>query len=206
MKQFLTIALAVFVGLLAALFVYYWVFTRPGVVDEFARVDRAREGAQQVGQELERAADTSVARVRAAFDSQAAEQHRRSLVGAAFAAAQSAKIAVTESYMTMGQWPTSAAELGWAEPSDHANDGARSVSIEAEGVIRVDLVKALAPSAYLRLIPEVVPSTGGVNWRCEVAGYAELSRWVPTCKSTDTKPVAALNGQENPSAQPATTR
>jgi len=206
MKQFLTIALAVFVGLLGAMSVYYLVFTRPGVVDEFARVDRARQSAQQVGHELERAADSSVARVRAAFDSQAAEYQRRSLVAAAFAAAQSAKLAVTESYMTMGQWPASSAEVGWAEPSAYANDGARGVAIEAGGVIRVDLVEALAPRATLRLIPTEVPGSGEVKWRCEIAGYAELSRLVPTCKTAAEEPVAALIGEESTGAVPATTR
>lgn len=135
-------------------------------------------------------------RTREVFESQAQDQRRGALLAAALAAGQEAKVAVTESYMTVGVWPTSATDIGWGEPAAHANDGARGVALESEGVVRIDLVDAVARGASIRLIPTAMPSTGMVNWRCEVEGYAELSRFAPDCKPASGGPVPTLIGKE----------
>lgn len=194
MKQFAAMAFAAFVGVLAALLLYYVFVTRPGIQTELARVDRARADAKQVGVELEKAADASVAHVRAGLDSQARDMRRRALFGTALAAGQGAKLAVTESYMSMGRWPGSAAEVGWGDPAAYANDGARGVSIEPGGVVRIDLTDELAHGAAIRLIPSTIADYGTVKWRCELAGDASLASLSPDCKLAGTGAAAAQIG------------
>jgi len=197
MKQFTVIAFAAFTGVLAALLLYYLLVTKPGIESEFARMDQVRDDARSVGPELEKAADESVTRAREGFESQATEVRRRALLATALAAGQGAKIAVTERWMTLGKWPSGASEIGWADPSAYANDGARGVAIEADGVIRVDLTDAVAKGASIRLVPTVVESSGMVNWRCEIQGGADLMRFIPQCSSAPDGHVPALIGDEN---------
>ena len=196
MKQFAVMAFAAFTGVLAALLLYYLLVTKPGVEREFARMDQVRAEAKSVGRELEQAADESVTRAREGFESQAAEMRRRALVATALAAGQGAKVAVTESYMTMGAWPSGPADVGWAEPSAYANDGASGVAIEAGGVVRIDLADAVAKGASIRLVPTAVESSGMVNWRCEIDGDIDLLRFLPQCKSAPDGRVPALIGGE----------
>ncbi|MEO6064212.1 MAG: pilin [Lysobacterales bacterium] len=206
MKQFAARAFAAFVGVLAALLVYYLVVTKPGIQNEFARVDKARNDAKEVGRELERAADESVARARAGFESQAADERRRALVAVAFAAGQSAKLAVAEGYSSLGKWPSSPTEIGWGEPSAYANEGARSVAIESNGVVRIELSDAVAKGASIRLIPTAEPSTYQLRWRCEVEGFRELLRFAPNCNSAPGDSTPALIGETHVSDAPGATR
>ncbi len=205
MKQFAVMAFAAFVGVLAALLVYYLVVTKPGIQNEFARVDKARSDAKEVGRELERAADESVARARAGFESQAADERRHTLVAMAFAAGQSAKLTVAEGYSSLGRWPSSPAETGWGEPSAYANDGARSVAIEADGVVRIDLSDAVAKGASIRLIPTADPSSYQLRWRCEVQGFRELLRFAPNCNPAPGDSTPALIGEAYAPDAPAAT-
>ena len=203
MKQFAAIAFAAFAGVLAALLVYYLVVTKPGIENEFSRVDKARAAAQEVGRELEKAADASVAHVREGFESQAREERHRALAATAFAAGQSAKVAITESYMTMGRLPASPEEIGWGAPADYASGGARGVAIEPDGVVRIDLVDALAPGASIRLIPTVSSNTGILKWLCEVEGYPALLRLAPDCKPSSGDPAAEMSGKEVARGKPS---
>lgn len=196
MKQFAVIAFAAFTGVLAALLLYYLLVTKPGIQSEFERMDQVRDEARSVGRELENAADESVTRAREGFESQAAEMRRRALLATALAAGQGAKVAVTESWMTMGTWPSGPADIGWAEPSAYANDGATGVAIETGGVIRIDLTDAVAKGASIRLVPTAVESSGVVNWRCELQGGADLLRFITQCKSAPDDRVPALIGGE----------
>ena len=197
MKQFAVIAFAAFTGVLAALLLYYLLITKPGIESEFARVDQVRDDARGVGRELEKAADDSVTRAREGFESQATQMRRRALLATALAAGQGAKVAVTESWMTLGKWPSGASEIGWADPSAYANDGARGVAIEADGVIRIDLTDEVAKGASIRLIPTVVEGSGMVNWHCEIQGDADLLRFTPQCKSAPEGRVPALIGDDS---------
>ncbi len=199
MKQFALIAFAAFTGVLAALLLYYLLVTKPGIQSEFARMDQVRDEARNVGRELERAADESVTRARDGFESQAEEMRHRALLATALAAGQSAKVAVTESWMTMGAWPSGPADIGWAEPSAYANDAARGVAIEGGGVIRIDLTDAVAKGATIRLVPIADERTGMVKWHCELQGAADLLRFIPQCKQTPGDLVPEVLGRDDSS-------
>lgn len=202
MKQFAVIAFAAFTGVLAALLLYYLLVTKPGIQSEFERMDQVRNDARSVGRELEQAADESVTRARDSFESQATEMRRRALMATALAAAQGAKVAVTESYMSLGRWPTGPAEVGWSDPADYANDGARGIAIEPNGVVRVDVTDAVAKGASIRFVPTAVESSGVINWRCEIEGPADLLGLAPYCKSAPDDRVPALIGGEESSTPP----
>ncbi len=188
MKQFATVAFAAFVGVLGALILYYVLVTKPGVTDELARVDKVRAEARAVARDLDAAAEGSVARARQGFEGLASDQLRRARVGAALTAAQGFKVSLTEAYMANGAWPETAAQAGLGAPEDYANDGARSVALQADGVIRIELADAVAPASAVRLVPTVNRESWQISWRCEIEGDDWLVQVMPQC--TRAVPVA----------------
>ncbi len=205
MRQFASIALAAFCGVLGAMLVYYFVVTKPGIENEFARVQRARTDARSVGIEIEKAAADSVARARAGLDAQAQDLRRREMASAALSAGQGHKVAVSEFYANSGKLPAAATEAGLSSnPRTYANDGALGVSIEPAGVIRIDLGDLLARGGTIRLIPTADPATYLLRWRCEAIAFPDMARYHPQC-TTAREPAASavvVEGAPPPSSPP----
>lgn len=201
MKQFAALALAAFVGVLGALLLYYFAVTRPGVEQEFARLDRVRAEARTVTRELDAAAEGSVARAREGFDDLASTQLRRARLAAALAAASTFKVALAESYMAHGKWPATAAEAGLGEPSSYAADGVRELVLEPGGVVRIGLSESVSPHAVVRLLPTVAPESWQIAWRCEIAGDQELLQLLPQCNLRTGPPDAAITDSEAQGAE-----
>lgn len=199
MKQFATVAFAAFVGVLAALILYYVLVTKPGVENELARVAQVRAEARTVARDLDAAAAGSIARAREGFEGLATEQLWRSRVSSALVASQAFKVALTESFMARGEWPATAAEAGLGAPEDYASDGLHSIVLEAGGVIRVQLADSLAAGSAVRLLPTVNKDSWQIAWRCEVEGDVSLLQALPHCTSAGT---VASDSMTQPDAGP----
>lgn len=182
-------AFAAFVGVLGALILYYVLVTKPGIEDEFARVERVQAEARTVTRELDAAAESSVARAREGFEGLATDQERRSRITSALVASQVFKVAVTESFMVRGAWPKDATEAGLGAPEDYAGDAVHSIALEPDGVIRIQLADSLAAGSAVRLLPTVNQDSWQIAWRCEIEGDASLLQALPHCTSARESPM-----------------
>ena len=132
--------------------------------------------------ELEASVERSIDTARDAMAREAASQDQRATIAAGLTRAAMHKLAVAESYMTMGRWPTSPAEIGVQSAESYAGQGLRGIALEGDGVVAVRYDDAFGTEAMIRLIPTAKLDIGSIEWRCVGSGFSDASLLPATCR------------------------
>jgi hypothetical protein len=170
-------------GVLVALLAWH-AWERREADMERAADERVREEAEQRGRSLEE---------RVVAEQRAIEAIRSDVVAIA-----AAKVAITESYHTMGRMPLDNAAAGLPEPAAYRGRSLRSLSIGSGGriVLEFDALSG-KDGGVIDFVPDLAGIEAmGVQWRCTTRDYAWIARALPSCEY-DAPPAA--------SAVPATT-
>ena len=192
MKQFAITAVAVFIGVVGALLLYDALVLKPReaalaqTLSATAKVElaRAREDAKGIADDLDTAVNRTVADAERAMQEQASEQERRRLAIDALNRAAMFKLAISETYLSTGKWPTSAAQAGLAgTPASHASGAVARIEIGAQGLLIFTLGEPFASDSKIRLTPRAHPQNYSIDWKCSIEGDATLSSYLPACKS-----------------------
>lgn len=194
LKSVLLNAVAVGLVVVAVLWSYEYFVAQPRELrrteqlQEQARVaaertmDRRLNEAQDVGVALQASVDRSIAQVRQGVADETRLLELRAQVAEGLVRASMHKVAIAESYMTMGQWPTSADEAGLPSPQSVASSAILGVSLRAAGTLEIAYAADFGKAAVIRLIPSAHPQSGQINWRCESSGFADASLVPSSCR------------------------
>jgi hypothetical protein len=185
MKNVLASFLAGIVGMALVLFVYERYLAQPR---DARNALQAEEIAASGG-----GAGRAVAEDMAAAVKQGLGDARDALRGGAGASATVAnaltrsamhKVSVSEWYMSQGQWPESAEQIGLPASAAFAGGGLRGISLLSEGVIELQFDAGFGRSARIRLLPTVHAATGAIEWRCESSGFDDPGQLPEACGSS----------------------
>ncbi len=113
----------------------------------------------------------------------AAEQRSIELIRADVVAMASAKVAVAESFLTIGKMPANNAAAGLPAAETYRGRSLRSAQVVADGRIRLTFDSESGhDGGIIELIPEVGQlDSMGVQWHCETRDYPQIIRAVPSC-------------------------
>jgi len=116
MKPLALSLLGTLLGVALALLLYdrFVVQPREAKRAEAATIDlsRATDQAKKITDSVDASVKRSVDSAQRAFEAQAADQNKRRMLAEAVAQTQMYKVALTESFMSNGQWPAKASEAG----------------------------------------------------------------------------------------------
>jgi hypothetical protein len=93
------------------------------------------------------------------------------------------KVSVSEWYMSQGQWPESAEQMGLPASAAFAGGGLRGISLLPEGVIELQFDAGFGQAARIRLLPTAHAATGAIEWRCESSGFDDPGQLPEMCGS-----------------------
>ena len=113
----------------------------------------------------------------------AAELRAIELIRGDVVAMASARVAVAESFMTIGKMPANNAEAGLPAAETYRGRSLRAAQVVEDGRIRLTFD---GESGHDGGIIELIPDVGhldsmGVQWRCETRDYPQIIRAVPSC-------------------------
>ncbi len=190
MKQFLATIVAALVGVSLALLLYDRFVVQPRAAkdaDELAQateinLHKARAEADAIAGNLDASIDKSISDARKALDAQAGEQDKRRLAADAVNRAAMFKVALSEYYVSTGNWPADARQAGLAPPESFAGGAVSRIDVGANGAVIVSLDESLVAGAKIRLRPQANPESGVIDWRCSIEGTATLQRYLPACR------------------------
>jgi len=189
MKNFAITLFAVLIGALIALFAYDRLVLAPRAAELAAQsaktekvdLDAARNEARAIAADLDASVKRSVDGAQQAMAAQATEADRRRLAADAMARTAMFRVALTEYYQTMAEWPADAKQAGLDAPSAYAGGAVTGIAIGAKGAVVATLNDTFSPPSRIRLTPHATPG-GMVDWRCVVEGSDELRRYLLACK------------------------
>ncbi len=172
-------------GVVLALVLYdrFIVQPREALRAEAATVNlsRAAEQAKKITDSVDASVKRSVDSARQAFEAQAADQDKRRMVAEAVAQTQMYKVALTESFMSNGQWPAKASEAGLPQSNSKAGGAVRDIAVGQRGTITVTFDGNFAEGALFQLVPQADSDTYQVRWQCRTSGDPDLKRYLPDC-------------------------
>ena len=108
--------------------------------------------------------------------------HKKAMLGNAMGDVSILKFMVHEYISYNGEFPASIADLG-ADPERMVSRNIRSVSIEGEGTLLIQLSKKLGDDKTLRLVPVSTMDGRSIHWDC----FSNLESYILTnmsCEST----------------------
>jgi hypothetical protein len=196
----LAVALAAFVGTLAALFAHEHWRVQPRseqMQRDFAHIEsRMREAAEVSQRELERA-QAEATRLQDRFDAHLNQQlshtldlieeldiesERRAIITDVLRRTHSRRLNVSEYFLSNGAWPASAHDAG--HPNYDVLPSGAWVTTQPGGTITIDLGPSWPSPARIRLIPVDDLANGHVEWQCrgEGEGVQELLRLNRGCR------------------------
>ena len=183
MRAFVAAFLGAVVGVALVLFAYDRFVVQPRAAEQARRaaVDLAegRADAEGIAAGLDASVDRTVDRARSAFDALASDQDKARLANEALQRGAMVRTALSEWYMSRGEWPASAAEAG-LPPFDPATGGAvRAITLGSQGVVTLELREPFAGSRFV--LTPTARQDGMLDWRCRSEGDVELRRFVPAC-------------------------
>ena len=188
MKQVVLSLLGSLLGVGIALLAYDHFVLRPREASrlEVKAIDltQAAADARKITEGVDASVRKSVDSAQQALDAQAAEQDKRRMAAEAIAQTQLYKVALTESFMANGKWPTRASEAGLPQDNPGAGGAIRNISVGDRGRITVTFDKSFAEGARFELLPEADPGTFQVRWQCRTSGDADLKRFLPQCEGS----------------------
>lgn len=176
------------VGVLVALLAWH-AWERREADLERAADERVREEAEQRGRSLE---------ARVVAEQRAIEAIRSDVVAIA-----AAKVAITESYHTMGRMPLDNAAAGLPAPAAYRGRSLRSLSIGDGGRILLEF-DALSgkDGGVIAFVPDLAGIEAmGVQWRCATSDYAWIARALPSCEY-EAPPAATTPAAAKENTQP----
>ena len=185
MKPLALSLLGTLLGVVLALLLYdhFVVQPREAMRTEAASVDlsRAADHAKKITDSLDASVKRSVDSAQQAFDAQAADQNKRRMLAEAVAQTQMYKVALTESFMSNGQWPAKASEAGLPQNNTTAGGAIHDIAVGKGGVITVSFDDNFAEGALFQLVPQADSDTYQVRWQCKTSGDPDLKRYLPDC-------------------------
>ena len=185
MKPLALSLLGTLLGVALALLLYdrFVVQPREAKRAEAATVDlsRAADQAKKITDSVDASVKRSVDSAQQAFEAQAADQNKRRMLAEAVAQTQMYKVALTESFMSNGQWPAKASEAGLPQNNPKAGGAIRDIVVGQRGTITVTFDGSFAEGAQFQLVPQTDPATYQVRWQCRTSGDPDLKRYLPDC-------------------------
>ena len=185
MKPLALSLLGTLLGVVLALLLYdrFIVQPREAMRAEAATVDlsRAADQAKKITDSVDASVKRSVTSAQQAFEAQAADQNKRRMVAEAVAQTQMYKVALTESFMSSGQWPAKASDAGLPQINSKAGGAIRDIAVGQRGTITVTFDGNFAEGALFQLVPQADPDTYQVRWQCRTSGDPDLKRYLPDC-------------------------
>lgn len=185
MKPLALSLLGTLLGVVLALLLYdhFVVQPREARRAEAATVDlsRAAEQAKTITDSVDASVKRSVDIAQQAFEAQAADQNKRRMLAEAVAQTQMYKVALTESFMSNGQWPAKASDAGLPQNNPKAGGAIRDIAVGQRGTITVTFDGSFAEGAQFQLVPQTDPDTYQVRWQCRTSGDPDLKRYLPDC-------------------------
>ena len=185
MKPLALSLLGTLLGVALALLLYdrFVVQPREARRAEAATVDlsRAAEQAKKITDSVDASVKRSVDSAQQAFEAQAADQNKRRMLAEAVAQTQMYKVALTESFMSNGQWPAKASDAGLPQNNPKAGGAIRDIAVGQRGTITVTFDGSFAEGAQFQLVPQTDPDTYQVRWQCRTSGDPDLKRYLPDC-------------------------
>lgn len=185
MKPLMLSLLGTLFGVVLALLLYdrFIVQPREAMRAEAAIVDLSRtaEQAKKITDSVDASIKQSVDSAQQAFEAQAADQNKRRMVAEAVAQTQVYKVALTESFMSNGQWPAKASDAGLPQNNSKAGGAIRDIAVGQRGTITVTFAGDFAEGALFQLVPHADPDTYQVRWQCRTSGDEDLKRYLPDC-------------------------
>ncbi|MDZ4811221.1 MAG: pilin [Pseudomonadota bacterium] len=108
-----------------------------------------------------------------------------SFIASDFARVGSAKVAISEAFMTNGVAPNSNAEAGLPVPADLRGQSLREMHVRYGG--KIEMIydqRSGVDGGVISLIPdlELAMRSGMINWRCETSDYPDISKFMPGCQ------------------------
>ena len=186
MKQFAITFLAVFIAAALALLGYDHFIVKPREASQAEAVmvdlSNAEQQAQGIANELDAAVTESVNTANETMIAQADEMQQRSLAKDALMRASMFKTALSEYFMSNGQWPKGQTEAGLAKPESYAGGAVSSISVSDKGVVVIMLNGQIESGAKIKLIPDANMQSYVINWRCSTEGSEALRHLLPDCK------------------------
>ena len=187
MKQLAISLFGAFLGVGLALFLYDHFIVQPREARRAEAItldlSRATDQTRNITASVDASVQQSIAGAQQAFDAQAADQNKRRMAAEAVAQTQMYKVALTESFMANGKWPTKASEIGLPDNNDKVGGAIRNIVVGERGTITVSFDNHFAESARYRLVPQADPDTYQVRWQCSTSGDPDLKRYLPNCSS-----------------------
>lgn len=103
-----------------------------------------------------------------------------------FLAVQSVRLAVAETYVSLGRMPVDNAAAGLHEPERYRGHTLRSARVKADGSILLVFDAASGvDGGRILLIPDLSSvETMGLHWRCSTPSYPLIKRVIPLCDYT----------------------
>lgn len=185
MKSLALSLLGTLLGVALALLLYdrFVVQPREARRAEAATVDlsRAADQAKKITDSVDASVKRSVDSAQQAFEAQAADQNKRRMLAEAVAQTQMYKVALTESFMSNGQWPAKASEAGLPQNNRKAGGAIRDIAVGQSGTITVSFDDNFAEGALFQLVPQADPDTYQGSWQCKTSGDPDLKRYLPDC-------------------------
>ena len=146
-----------------------------------ARVEQLRRAGEETADAIARSVDESRSE-REAVRASVETQKQRAAIAAGLSRVAMFKLAVSESYLSMGQWPTSIEQIGLPPDAGAAGGGLRGIELLADGVLRLDYDEAVGEAASIRLTPTANAGTGSIDWRCEGSGFRDPAALPDACR------------------------
>lgn len=195
MKTFLTGVIGGLLGLLLGLLAYDHFIAQPrearllasmhAMFEDASKawpdVNAQREEAVRIAAELEASVARSVEGAREALAGEAAAGEKRTAIADGLARASALKLVLTEHYLSMGAWPTTADEVGMSEQAMQGSGTLKAISIGPKGTLEISYASPLPAAATIQLIPSAHPS-GSIEWRCEATGFDDRSLLPAQCR------------------------
>ena len=185
MKPLALSLLGTLLGVALALLLYdrFVVQPREARRAEAATVDlsRAADQAKKITDSVDASVKRSVDSAQQAFEAQAADQNKRRMLAEAVAQTQMYKVALTESFMSNGQWPAKASEAGLPQNNPKAGGAIRDIVVGQRGTITVSFDDNFTEGTLFQLVPQADPDTYQVRWQCKTSGDPDLKRYLPDC-------------------------
>lgn len=169
MRHALITVLASFVGVIAALFAFY----------SYRDAEQSRANAVADAEQQARVAQGRKLVEQTIADERAAEAIRSDIV-----AISSARLAITETYMSTGRMPANNAEAGLPDPDKYKGQSLQSMTVSEGGRI---LLSFDAASGVEGGTIEWLPDPGGIEsmglqWQCQTRDYPMIARVVSSCE------------------------
>jgi len=185
MKQFSITFAAVLMATAIALFGYDYFIVKPRAASqaELAQIDlsKAKLEAQAIADNLDAAVNQTINHANDSMNAQTGEMQQRALAADALSRGSMFKTALTEYFMSNGQWPKNHGDSGLAAPESYSGGAVKSISVADEGIVIITLNEKFETGAKIKLIPEANAQSYVVEWHCTTEGSKALKRQLSVC-------------------------